>query len=176
VVDGGEPSDCNGGQTFHRFKKGLHTVSVTGTDFAGNVGTTTKTFRIGPLPVDAQPGTQPGTQPPASARKRTGISVRYSFTGSYAKGNRKLIVRTRLTIIDALVAGRCSGAMRIAVTKLGVAEQSIPLIVDTKVSQCVATRTFRLKRATKGKRVQLSFAFDGNAFYSPAYGSGSKKL
>lgn len=173
VVDGGEPRNCHNAQVFVRFEQGLHTVSVTGVDFAGNVGTTTKTFRIGPLPVVTPPTTWP---PSIATNKNVGISVRYAFTGSYAKGNRKLIVRTRLVIRDPLVPGRCAGSMRIAAPKLGVAEKSFPLVPDAGLAQCAASRTFKLKRALKGKRVKVTFAFDGNAHYLPVSGSDSKKL
>lgn len=163
-IDGDGPYTC--GSYARRFSLGVHTVSATATDLAGNVGTATGSFRVGPLPV---------VPPPPPADRRSSLSYTYLFSGSYKKGNRKLVVRVRLVNRDAMIPGRCAGAIRFAAPKLGK-EKSFPLATDPRLIQCNVARTYKLKRATKGKRINFNFTFDGNAFYNGATKSASRKL
>ncbi|MGH2958997.1 MAG: RCC1 domain-containing protein, partial [Solirubrobacterales bacterium] len=160
------------------FAPGLHSVTVKAVDKVGRKSTVTVTFRIGPESTPEQPQTEDSStpvKPLATARAAAPLSIKFSQTGAYKKGTRRLTARARLVMSTLQAAQGCRGSVLLGAPRLGASARSVALKLDS-ANRCVASRTFKVKRTSKGKKVLVTAEFGGNDFFLPSIRTSSKTL
>ena len=158
------------------FWPGTHTVTVRAFDKGGRSATVTKTFEIGSLP-DAEQKDPPTTpvKPLASSRAKSELSLKFSTSVTNRRGTRKLIVRAQLSTSDLQPGVGCRGTVQFSAQQLVAAARNAELKMDA-AGRCVASRTYRLKRSSRNKKINVTAEFLGNDIFMPSIRSGHKHL
>lgn len=139
-----------------RLSDGAHSLTTRATDNAGNVSTSVVQFSVN---SGLGGGSDAGPKPTKASFKRLSAKVR--------KGKLNLRVRTTLTLpsgVDAATA--CNGKLRLALRGKLKSKRaktfSKQLTLKRVGSTCVATATYKLPRAYKGKRFSVTATHSGN--------------